>query len=217
MRQDRKLPDPPAQRAPLTAEEKAVVEEKKALREKMKAIRDAIPEETRKEEDRILTDTILQTPFYAQAKWILTYVSFGSEVDTHALIRSALKDRKRVFVPCVKDKAMDFYEIEALTDLAPGTMGIPEPEANPAKKFPYSLHLSLDRAEECAVFVPGLAFDRNCHRIGYGGGYYDRFLASFRKKMAVGLCYNEQVQEAIPCLPEDMQTDIVVTPTGAFF
>ena len=198
MRQDRKLPDPPAQRAPLTAEEKAVVEEKKALREKMKTIRDAIPEETRKEEDRILTDTILQTPFYAQAKWILTYVSFGSEVDTHALIRSALKDRKRVFVPCVKDKAMDFYEIEALTDLAPGTMGI-------------------DRAEECAVFVPGLAFDRNCHRIGYGGGYYDRFLASFRKKMAVGLCYTEQVQEAIPCLPEDMQTDIVVTPTGAFF
>ena len=216
MRQDRKLQESPSP-APLTAEEKAVAEEKKAFRERMKALRDAIPQETRAEEDKILTDMILQTPFYAQAKWILTYVSFGSEVDTHALIQRALKDGKRVFVPCVRDKSMDFYEIESKRDLAPGPMGIPEPDPNPAKKFPYELHLSLDRAEECAVFVPGLAFDKSCHRIGYGGGYYDRFLASFRKKMAVGLCYSEQVQENIPCLPTDMTTDIVVTPTGAFF
>ena len=75
----------------------------------------------------------------------------------------------------------------------------------------------LEPDEKTLIILPGSVFDVHGHRIGYGGGYYDRFLASFRKKMAVGLCYTEQVQEAIPCLPEDMQTDIVVTPTGAFF
>lgn len=198
-------------------EKKALGESKKALREKMKALRDAIPQETRNAENKTLTEMILQTELYQKAKWILTYVSFGSEVDTTALIQKAFKDGKHVFVPCIRNHTMDFYEIENLHDLTPGTMQIPEPDPNPAKKFPYEIHLSLDRAEECAVFVPGLAFDKKCGRIGYGGGYYDRFLGTFRKKMAVGLCYTEQIVDEVPMGENDVQPDLVVTPTGAFF
>lgn len=191
--------------------------QKDALRTTMKQIRDSIPEEQRAQESKALLDIVTQTELYENAKWILSYVSFGSEVDTRELLKRALKDGKRVYVPAVQEKHMDFFQLENLDALKPGTMGIPEPEADPARVFPYDLHLSLDKAEECVFLVPGIAFDRKCHRLGFGGGYYDRYLDGFHKKMTVGLSYTEQIVDSVPVGEKDVSLDLVVTPGGAFY
>lgn len=206
---------------------------KEAQREKMKQIRDAIPREKREEESQALFRIVTQTELYENAKWILSYVSFGSEVGTRELLKKALKDGKRVYVPAVqrmpsrissadnvKDKSglkMNFFRLENPEELHPGTMGIPEPEADPARAFPYDLHMSLDKAEECVFLVPGLAFDRSCHRLGYGGGCYDRYLSRFDKKMTVGLSFTEQIVDEVPYGDKDVALDLVVTPGGAFY
>ncbi len=78
-------------------------------------------------------------------------------------------------------------------------------------------HISLDRKEECVVFVPGLAFDASLQRIGYGGGYYDRFLGAFQKRMAVGLSFKEQIIDSVPCAGYDEPLDLIVTPERAYF
>lgn len=192
---------------------------KKDLREKMKKVRDGIPEETRAAEDEMLTRIILGTELYEAANFILTYVSFGTEVDTKALIRQALRDGKKVYVPYVfpKSKKMDFFLCEDPGKLRRNRIGIPEPEPDPTGLFPYTTHISLDAAENCMILVPGLAFDAKLGRLGYGGGYYDRYLEKFQKKMAVGMAYNEQIVDEVPMGQEDIPLDLVVTPQQAYF
>lgn len=192
-------------------------QQKEELRRQMRDRRDALTPEVRAEESRALFNIVTQTELYENAKWILSYVSCGSEVDTRELLRKALKDGKRVYVPAVLGKEMEFYQLENPEELQPGAMGIPEPDRNPARVFPYDMHLSLDKAEECVFLVPGLAFDKSCHRLGQGGGYYDRYLSRFNKKMTVGLSYSEQVIDAVPAGDRDVALDLVVTPGGAFY
>ncbi len=193
-------------------------QEKEALRRKMKQIRDAIPEESRSEQNKTITNIILNTALYESAAFILTYVSFGSEVDTTALIQHAIRDGKKVYVPKVlSNGVMDFFQCDDLSRLQPGAMGIPEPEADPCALFPYTTHISLDSAENCMILVPGLAFDKKLGRLGFGGGFYDRYLSHFRKKMAIGMAFNEQMIDEVPMGQEDVPVDLVVTPERAYF
>ena len=192
-------------------------DEKAALREKMKQLRDAIPAEERARQSKVITEMILGTQLYQDAVWIMTYVSFGSEVDTRELIRRAIRDNKRVYAPHIDGDRIGFYEVENLGKLTENSFGIPEPPKSAIGAFPYDLHLSLDRGEQCVFFVPGLAFDEKLNRLGYGRGYYDRYLSQFRKKMAIGLAFSEQVVDAVPNGPMDTALDLVVTPNGAFF
>lgn len=193
--------------------------EKKRLREQMKQIRDRIPEDVREKENESITNTILGTELYEQASCILTYVSFGSEVDTKALISRAIRDGKRVYVPKTypESHSMDFFLCEDTGSLARNSYGILEPDGNSAELFPYTTHISLDSAQDCMILVPGLAFDRKLGRIGFGSGYYDRFLSRFRKKMAIGMAFNEQIVDEVPMGPEDEPVDLVVTPERAYF
>lgn len=192
-------------------------EQKEALRTNMKKLRDNIPEERRKEEDAKLLDIITQTALYQEATSILTYISFGSEVSTRELIKKAMKDGKLVYVPRVNGDTMEFYRFEEWNALVESKQGILEPEKNPAKRFPYDLHVSLDRAQDCVFIVPGLAFDKKCNRLGYGGGYYDKYLKTFVKRMTLGVAYSEQIVDSVPVTNRDEALDLVVTPTGAFY
>ncbi len=195
-----------------------VKQQKKDLREKAKAARDAIPDDVRAAENEAIVNMITGTEMYENARHILTYVSFGSEVDTTALIKKALRDQKRVYVPRVMSReSMEFFRIESLDDFERNSMGIREPQPDPAMIFPYDFHISLDSAQECLVIVPGLAFDKDLHRIGYGGGYYDRFLRSFQKRMAIGVAFNEQIVDKVPMLGPDEPVDLLVTPERAYF
>ncbi len=193
-------------------------QEKKDLRRKMKQLRDEIPEESRKEQSKTITNIILNTALYESAAFILSYVSFGSEVDTTELIEHAIRDGKKVYVPKVLGNgSMDFFQCEDLSRLRPGAMGILEPETDPCALFPYTTHISLDSAENCMILVPGLAFDKKLGRLGFGGGYYDRYLSHFCKKMAIGMAYNEQMIDEVPMGQEDVPVDLVVTPERAYF
>lgn len=192
-------------------------EQKEALRENMKKMRDAIPEDQRKSEDAQLLDIITKTALYQEAQSILTYVSFGSEVSTRDLIERAMKDGKKVYVPRVNGDTMEFYRFEEWKELEESRLGILEPDKNPAKRFPYELHISLDRAQDCVFIVPGLAFDSHCNRLGYGGGYYDRYLQGFEKRMTLGIAYSEQIVDKVPVTNKDQSLDLVVTPQGAFY
>lgn len=184
-------------------------------------MRDAIPEEERTTQSKAITAALQSTEMYQNARFILSYVSFGSEVDTHDLIQQAIRDQKKVYVPKIIDGAngrhMEFFQCEDLHELTPGTMGILEPEADYARTFPYEIHLSLDRAEECLVIVPGLGFDEHLSRIGYGGGYYDRFLSKCRKQFSIGIAYKQQMIDNIPMAENDVPVDLVLTSDRAYF
>lgn len=110
---------------------------------------------------------------YRRAKTVLAYVSTAIEVDTREIIQKALSDGKRVAVPrCVPGtREMEFYLIESIDELSPGTFGVLEPAPNPAKQ--------LRNFSHSVCVVPALACDRNGYRLGYGGGYYDRFLRDY--------------------------------------
>lgn len=193
-------------------------QEKQALRRKMKQLRDDIPEESRREQNKTITNIILNTALYESATFILSYVSHGSEVDTTELIRHAVRDGKKVYVPKILGNGvMDFFQCEDMSQLHPGKMGILEPEADPCGLFPYTTHISLDSSENCMILVPGLAFDQKLGRLGFGGGFYDRYLSSFRKKMAIGMAFNEQMIDEVPMGQEDVPVDLVVTPARAYF
>jgi len=199
------------------SETPAFAAQKQLLREKMKRIRKEIPADERARQSRAVTDMVLQTELYANARSILTYISYGTELQTTELIRRALRDQKRVYAPFISGQHIFFYEIEDFGQLRKNAMGILEPEPNPVKEFAYQLHLSLDKAEECVFFVPGLAFDQHLNRLGSGKGYYDRFLSSFRKKIVIGLAFQEQLVEQVPAADNDFPMDLVVTAGGAYY
>lgn len=198
-----------------------IMSRKAALRKELKERRDNIKEEDRIAESKAIIRTLMSTEMYQSARFILTYVSFGSEVDTKDLITQAIKDQKNVYVPRIMEsltgRRMEFFKCEDLATLERNRMGILEPELNYARVFPYDIHMSLDRAEECLVIVPGLGFDERLGRIGYGGGYYDQFLAKCRKRFSIGIAYKEQMIDEVPMDGHDAPVDLVLTSDRAYF
>ncbi len=177
---------------------------KNALRLRMKAVRQAMPPDEKADFDSRIRETFLHSTSYTKSSVILTYVSTPIEVDTLAIIETALNDGKRVACPrCVDGtRRMEFYYIDSLTELSPGTFGVPEPEANPWRLYQEESHP--------ICIVPGLAFDRWGYRLGYGKGYYDRFLSGY-KGWTVGLCYSSCVEYKLPHGRYDRAVDRLIT------
>jgi 5-formyltetrahydrofolate cyclo-ligase len=158
-------------------------------------------------DSRILA-RVTSLPEYKRAGTLLCFVSTAIEVDTRALIREALDDGKIVAVPyCVEGtRKMRFYRILSLEELAPRTFGVLEPDPMKAER--------ITDFHDALCILPGIVFDRDGYRLGYGGGYYDRFLSrSFLGKGGVtcGICYSGCT---IPYLHRgryDMPSDILVT------
>lgn len=166
----------------------------------------------------IIIDKLLAHPSYQSAKVVLTYVSFNQEVKTHELINKILEDSKIVAVPKVDGKDMKFFYIKSMEDLSHGVMGILEPttgiECNPTFMV---FHDGTDLVEanngDILVVVPGLAFDKNKNRIGYGKGYYDNF---FLKHSAIpmykiALAYEFQVLDELKVNEYDVKVDEILT------
>ena len=144
---------------------------------------------------------------YASAELVLAYVSYGNEVDTRSVIESALASGKRVAVPRVSPhkRKMDFFEISGMGDLAEGFKGILEP------KHGLSSPLGTEDLLGSVCLVPGLVFDSAGHRIGYGGGYYDRYL-QFYPGDKIALARSTQVSSnPLPTESCDVPVDFIVT------
>lgn len=202
---------------------------KKELRKAMLACRDAMPMEVRKEKSLLMQQALLAHPVYREASQVLSYAHFRSEAETATLLEQALWDKKELYCPRVIGKGpeseMEFYRITDLADLKPGAYGILEPKICEERKF-------MPRADKKALMVvPGAAFDRNGFRLGYGGGYYDRYLARYLSdEFATGsefgaaenvncfttaaFLFSEQMVNSIPTETHDFAVDLLVTEQG---
>ena len=182
-------------------------DEKNLIRKQMKQLRADMTRTERFEKSMQIFEQLITVPEFKRADRIYTYVSMDNEIDTIMLIDYSLSLEKRVFVPRVSGKDMEFYEISDISELSPGYMGIYEPDVN--GKEP-------DFSRMGFMCVPGLAFDKSFNRIGYGGGFYDRYLSVENKLYKAALAYEAQLLESIPAQDGDVRPDMIVTEENIY-
>lgn len=180
--------------------------EKKLMREHFKHLRASVPDKEAK--DLKIRNKLSNLWAYRDARTVFTYVSMGTEVSTIEIIEMALKGSKKVAVPyCIPDtRDMRFYYISSLEDLQPGSFGVLEPRTDKCEAV---------REHSGICLVPGLAFDRTGRRLGYGKGYYDRFLSNFNG-CTVGLTYQSCIADELPSGRYDVKVDVVIHDGGFF-
>lgn len=168
-----------------------IYNEKNDLRAFFKAARTSLSKEEKTRLDRLIADRFLTLPQYREAKTVLFYASLPLEIDTFSLMEQAFSDGKTVAAPrCVPGtREMEFYILRDMHDLAPGAFGVSEPKADFCEKL-------TDLSRGLCV-VPALGFARDGYRLGYGKGYYDRFLARFSGD-TVGLVYDACLKDRLP-------------------
>lgn len=178
--------------------------EKTELRKTTKQSRSRIDREKKSDYDAEIQSRVLTLREYMETDVIFTYVSRGIEVSTMELIFAAWANGKKVAVPkCLPDtNEMEFYIIKSMDDLAPGHYEIPEPIPEKCEKITDFSH--------GVCIVPGLSFDAEGYRLGYGRGYYDRFLKQF-DGTSIGLCYASYVKYKLPRSNYDMPVDYIST------
>lgn len=180
--------------------------DKSSLRSNYLAARVTLPARSRTSSDVAIRSALRGFSIFRDARLVLAYVSFGAEVDTRVLIDELLGEGRRVAVPRVRraGRSMDFCEVGSLDELSPGAMGILEPAAGaPA--------LTVPEMVGSVCLVPGLVFDGAGHRVGYGGGYYDRFLA-FYPGDKIGLARTTMLSSnPLPAGALDVPVDFIAT------
>lgn len=171
----------------------------------MKEKRALLKIEVKETKDNSIFHKIIKSNAYKNAKTILVYVSFNGEVETHRFIKYALKDGKNICIPKVlsKEDGMKAIKIDSFDELKKGAYGILEPE-HFAKE--------VDEKDIDLVLMPGVAFDKNGGRIGYGGGFYDKFLKKVRENtLKIALAYDFQILNEIPLEEHDIKIDGIIT------
>lgn len=190
--------------------EDSIVCKKAEIRKIYLKKRSSISIDEKTESDQIITENIVNMQEFQTCQTLLIYVSTEDEVNTRDIIHIALDKGKKVAVPRTypSELVMEFYEIRSLDDLKPGRYGILEPN-------PISEKRVSDMANALCL-VPGLCFDDCGNRLGYGGGYYDRFLQNF-SGVAAGLCRSIQLYEGrLPCEANDIPVRLIVTEHGRY-
>ena len=175
---------------------------KKELRQELIEQRKNLPSEYRISADQKIFQNLISLPAYQTASMIFCFVSTKNEINTLPIIEHAFHTGKSVAVPkCQKKGIMDAVQIHSFDDLENGKYGILEPKD--------SCHI-VAREEIDFAIVPCLSCNSEGYRIGYGGGYYDRYLANLSCETAV-VCYQEMMCDEIPVEPFDVKMDVVVT------
>lgn len=174
--------------------------DKKALRAAIRAQKRAMTPEQITEKSEILEKMFLQSEAYQQATYVFGYLPYNQEVRTTGMMEQVLRDGKRLALPKIYGDRMDFIEITDLTQVAKGYCGIPEPIADgPLADDPTAL-----------VLMPGMAFDPQGHRMGYGGGFYDKFLEREPDHPTIALCYDFQMLPHLDTEDHDIPVDCVL-------
>lgn len=171
---------------------KAIIKERDSLKD-------------RDELDKIIIDKLKNNDKYINSKNIFIYLGFGSEINTIKYVEDFMDDGKRIIVPYtdIKNKKMYGIEINTLDGLKKNKFGILEP---------VEVSNIFNKEDIDLVIMPGVAFDRSGNRIGYGGGYYDKFLSEMRNDFqTIALAYGVQVLEKIPSEEHDIKVNIIIT------
>ena len=179
--------------------------EKQRLREERLAARETLSEKERVRLDDCITQKLLASPEYAEAITVLTYVSVSSEVSTRIFIEHALRDGKTVAVPrCMPGHRLEFVAITSLDQLVSAPFNLLEPP----KDLPT---LTEEHLDDSICIVPALLVDKKGYRLGYGAGFYDRFLLTYSGKK-ICLAYQQNLSKTtLPHTEFDVAVDMVIT------
>lgn len=184
------------------------LETKKAIRKQILERRNELTEAQRQQASRQIADTLYATVEYQKTDTLLTYVSYGSEVDTFDIIRKSLTQGKKVYCPRVLAPGqMEFYRIHSLTELKEGYQGIPEPVGEEV--------FSITEAtcqDSLLMLMPLTVFDSRRNRLGYGGGFYDRYLSTAEGMLTIGLAFEcQRRKEILPTESHDICVKKIIT------
>ncbi len=189
---------------------------KEKVRRRALETRDSLEEACRGDFSKMITDQILHSEMYRKAGIVLSYSAIRSEVETDLLNRDVLEQGKKLYLPktCFREKKMNFYPVENLKKLKKGYQGILEPEETASFEDMLVEGCAYAR-EEILMIMPGVAFDEAGHRMGYGGGYYDRYLHLYGKRIvSILIAFDEQKALVIPAETCDVKPDYIVTQSG---
>ena len=178
---------------------------KQDIRKEILKKRSEISLETRLQWNEEIYNKLIISDFYKTSATIFSFVSFKDEVDTHKFIMQALKDGKTICVPKVasKKEGMKTYKINSFEDLKEGYFGILEPKINCSEIYSHEIDF---------ILMPGVAFDNCGGRVGYGAGFYDRFLSNMKKDVPkIAIAYDFQFIDKVPTDELDVQIDGIIT------
>lgn len=172
-----------------------IKEEKRKIRKEILLKRGALPIEQRKLADMVIADRIIGHQWFYRADILLGFVNYDSEISTQEILLEALKKGKKLFLPKIEGEDMFFYLISSLDELIEGYKGILEPKGD-TERFSYSLY----KDSRILILMPGVAFDIYGYRMGYGKGFYDRFLEDkeILRTYSIGIGYKCQQVEKLP-------------------
>lgn len=178
---------------------------KKSIRDHILDKRSFLGKNSHNLSSNTIINKLYESSLYKDAKIIMTFISFGDEVDTHEFIKKSLLDSKRIVVPITfpKTKEIKPSEILDFNELEIGFYNILTPK-DEFIRF-------IDPKEIDLIIVPGVAFDRNGYRVGYGGGYYDRFLSKYPDAVKLGIAFDLQLIDEVPREHFDIAVDFIFT------
>ncbi|HHY21956.1 MAG TPA: 5-formyltetrahydrofolate cyclo-ligase [Bacilli bacterium] len=183
--------------------------EKKQIRQNIRAMLEHIDETELHKKNTAIFDRLIEQRDWKEAKMIGIYVSIGKEVDTRSIIEYGWSTGKRIAVPKIKmaTKEMRFHEITSFSQLEETTFQLQEPIVSQCGEVASS---KID-----LLIVPGLAFTKNGYRLGYGGGFYDRYLPTYDGKL-IALTYQSQIVENIPINKYDQAVPMILTEDAVY-
>ncbi len=192
---------------------------KKELRKEILARRDALSEKERKEKSARISKQVIGQMAFQNATKVLLFSSFKSEVDTEDVFREAKRLNKDIYYPRILDKEMEFYFVNETTEFEISSFGVKEPKADERKRFVASVE------DKIFVLMPGVVFDEKRNRIGYGGGYYDKYLQRLEEKLPsknickVAVAFECQMVEngSIESEIHDIKPDYIITEDRCIF
>lgn len=177
---------------------------KNEVRKMMNRKREALSKAEVMEKSSEIYNNLLKNGCFSGAGSVLCYINIRNEVVTKPILDFCLEHDIRIAVPRVHGTEMDFYYISAYCELVQGAFGIPEPVGD---------NICIP-TENDVIIMPGLAFDRNGNRIGYGGGYYDKYLSVYQKVKKIAVAYDFQILDEIESEITDILPDYIVTDSG---
>ncbi|BAK98765.1 putative 5-formyltetrahydrofolate cyclo-ligase family protein [Oscillibacter valericigenes Sjm18-20] len=185
-----------------------IAEEKKELRRRVRAQERELSFRYKEQSAAAISNLVCALPDYRDADTVFCFVGTAREIDTRGILNDALAKRKRLCLPlCMAEPGiMELRAVKSMDELVPGAYGILEPAPECPRLMPDEVDFAV---------LPCLSSSRAGHRLGQGGGYYDRFLAAYRGS-AVLLCREQLLREDIPVEPHDMPVPWVVTENGLY-
>jgi 5-formyltetrahydrofolate cyclo-ligase len=179
-------------------------EKKKLLRKEILAKRSAMTADEVLKQSRRICENVICSKFYKSCKKLCLYMPIRNEVDVRLLLEAAWDDGKQVYLPKVlPDDYMEFYSYNESTALISGAYNILEPDSKEI----------LVPDSDTLIIMPGAVFSKDNKRIGYGGGYYDRYLAKHPECKTIAVAYDFQILEHIPYEEHDVCPDVVINCT----